>query len=440
MEWYNLTITNDCGGDTLNIIVKTPFKSDGLETDPMVYGLRPSELMQGITQLYNDKSLLITGSRGIGKSSLCYQLQQIMQGDKTILNRCALDISMHKFITINYICTPDDTLETIVYSILNELERELVDCNKKYNLKVKEFDVQIFGFLKAKIENKSNEKEQFVTLVNSFVEVIHSFRETYVDPHINISLDELDQINPEYNIAHFIKAVLEQLDKKGDERFLSFILVGQNCLYNLLYDKQPAFHRLVKHIRLFPLDEENSSYVLDACLKRANICTEILDDAKICFLRLTNGYPYFIQLLGDETFNAMLSRYVRQKNLLTIKLEDVLSGLKNVIICEQQRYEILLEELDDNIKSCILTLASKKVINPPFRFNLKNIEEGLLIEDSINRNKEAKNIVQILINKQVLQELDGKINEDKEFCFQEEIFRVYLFDRINNVNRLSFDD
>ncbi|WP_455714656.1 AAA family ATPase, partial [Anaerosporobacter sp.] len=337
----------------MSIIVKTPFKSDGLETDPMVYGLRPSELRQGIIQLYNDKSLLITGSRGIGKSSLCYQLQKIMQGDNIILNRCGLDISMHEFITINYICTPDDTLETIVYSILNELERKLVDCNKKYKLKLKEFDVQIFGFLKAKIENKSTEKEQFVTLVNSFVEVIHSFRETYVDPHINISLDELDQIKSDYNVAHFLKAVLEQLDKKGEGRFLSFILVGQNCLYNLLYDKQPAFHRLVKHIRLFPLDEENSSYVLDACLKRAKIYTEILDDAERCFLSLTNGYPYFIQLLGDETFNCMLSRYVNKREILTIKLDDVLSGLKNVIICEQQRYEILIEQLDDNIKSCI---------------------------------------------------------------------------------------
>ncbi|WP_455714657.1 hypothetical protein, partial [Anaerosporobacter sp.] len=64
----------------------------------------------------------------------------------------------------------------------------------------------------------------------------------------------------------------------------------------------------------------------------------------------------------------------------------------------------------------------------------------LLIEDSNQINVESKKIVQVLINKQVLQELEVKIDEDKEFCFQEEIFRVYLFDRINNANRLNFDD
>lgn len=78
----------------MSIIIKTPFRSSDLETDPIVYGLRPEELRQGIYQLYNDKSLLITGTRGIGKSSFCYQLQKIIKGDDTLLKRCALEISM----------------------------------------------------------------------------------------------------------------------------------------------------------------------------------------------------------------------------------------------------------------------------------------------------------------------------------------------------------
>lgn len=135
----------------MSIIAKTPFRSSGLETDPIVYGLRPEELRQGIYQLYNDKSLLITGTRGIGKSSFCYQLQKIVKGDDTLLKRCALEISMPKFITVSYVCTPDDTIETIVLSIINDLEEQIEDCREKYKIKTKEFDVSIFGAIKSKI-------------------------------------------------------------------------------------------------------------------------------------------------------------------------------------------------------------------------------------------------------------------------------------------------
>lgn len=76
----------------MSIILKTPFHSNSMETDPLVYGLRPVIIKSTITELFNDKSILITGARGIGKSSLSYQLQRILNGDKIILKRCGIEI------------------------------------------------------------------------------------------------------------------------------------------------------------------------------------------------------------------------------------------------------------------------------------------------------------------------------------------------------------
>lgn len=179
----------------MSIIIKTPFRSSDLETDPVVYGLRPEELRQGIYQLYNDKSLFITGTRGIGKSSFCYQLQKIIKGDDTLLKRCGLEISMPKFITVSYVCTPDDTIETIILSIINDLEAQIEDCAEKYKVKAKEFDVSIFGFFKSKIAIEQTETKKYNTLISSFIEIIHKYTQVYVEPHINIALDELDQVN-----------------------------------------------------------------------------------------------------------------------------------------------------------------------------------------------------------------------------------------------------
>lgn len=420
----------------MSIIAKTPFRSSGLETDPIVYGLRPEELRQGIYQLYNDKSLLITGTRGIGKSSFCYQLQKIVKGDDTLLKRCALEISMPKFITVSYVCTPDDTIETIVLSIINDLEEQIEDCREKYKIKTKEFDVSIFGAIKSKIAIEETETKKYNTLVSSFIEVIHKYAQIYVDPHINIALDELDQVKSHYNIAHFIKVILEQLSRKGDN-YLSFILAGQNSLFNTLHDSQPAFHRIVKHINLWPLDEEYSRDVLKACLKRTEIPTEIEDKCEELFLNITCGFPYNIQLLGNEMFNCMLEKYNSVPNEFIINEKDLLGGLKNVIVSEEQRYAILLEELESNEKGIIFTLADSDASSCPYEFTQESIESGLSIQDDKIRKEEARKMIKSLLNKQIIREVENEITKENRYVFQEEIFRIYLFDRINNERKLS---
>ncbi len=346
---------------------------------------------------------------------------------------------MPKFITVSYVCTPDDTIETIVLSIINDLEEQIEDCREKYRIKAKEFDVSIFGIIKSKIALEETETKKYNTLVSSFIEIIHKYAQIYVEPHINIALDELDQVNPCHNIAHFIKVILEQLNRKGDN-YLSFILAGQNSLFDTLYESQPAFHRIVKHINLLPLDEEYSRDVLQACLKRAEVPTQIESKCEDLFLNITCGYPYNIQLLGSETFNCMLERYNSMPNEFTIIEQDLLGGLKNVIVFGEQRYAILLEKLSSDEKNIVFTLANADVSSCPYEFTQDSIEAGLSIQDSIIRKEETKRVVKELLNKQIIREVENVITSEKRYVFQEEIFRIYLFDRINNERKLSLYD
>ena len=232
----------------MSILLKTPFKMDSLETDPFVFGLRPIVIKKAVTELYNDKSILVTGPRGIGKSSLRYQLQNILQGDNTILERCALNVKMGKYITVEYICSSDDTLKYVVESIIDKFEQQLPEFKFKYELHDMSFDFSIFKVFKTKLNLVKTDENNEVSLSDAFVEVIEKMSEMYVEPHINIAIDELDQLNDKYNIAHFIKIVLEKLNSHGTDS-LSFILVGQDDLYKRLYTQQQAFSRLVKHIK-----------------------------------------------------------------------------------------------------------------------------------------------------------------------------------------------
>jgi len=424
-------------------MLKSPFHSNSMETDPMVYGLRPIIIKIALTELFNDKSILITGARGIGKSSLSYQLQRILNGNEVILTRCGLDNNLSNYIIIDYVCNPDDTLESVVLSIIDKISVKLDEFQSKYKITGIKFDISLFGMITAgiNVENKCNNK--FKTLTESFVYIIKKFCETYVEPHINIVIDELDQLRPEYNIAHFTKVILEKLDREGISA-LSFIFVGQNILFKRLLDQQPAFHRLVKHFALKPLDSENAEYVLDACLRRASVSTYIEGEAKEFLLKMSSGYPYSLQLLGHESFCYMLERFTKIPDKgLTITHKDFMNGLRNALVSEDERFKNKFTSLSDTEQQYIMTMANENSRTIPIVYKFNNIIEGIAIRDIEERKKQAVEVITSLCEKQILIEISKHAMftnwEEKEFSFNEEIFRVYMFYKINNVDEIDYD-
>jgi MoxR-like ATPase len=65
---------------------KSPFKVDKSEKDPNAFGLRTTEIEVCASTLYNNRNILISGPRGIGKSSLGEQLLVALGGEHTLLS------------------------------------------------------------------------------------------------------------------------------------------------------------------------------------------------------------------------------------------------------------------------------------------------------------------------------------------------------------------
>ena len=95
-------------------LLKSPFKANRIETDPRAFGLRPKEIVDSTRALLNDKSVLISGPRGIGKSSLGEQIQTIMKGNNILLKRCHIDSEFPKTLCVYYACGPDISLEQLI--------------------------------------------------------------------------------------------------------------------------------------------------------------------------------------------------------------------------------------------------------------------------------------------------------------------------------------
>jgi|GEM_PF-3045913 len=427
----------------MSIIIKTPFSFDKLATDPLSYGLRESIIKDCIRELYNDKSILITGARGIGKSSLSYQLQNVLSGEDILLKRCSIRIDIPSYIIVDYICTNYDTLESIVMSIVKKLDEQAETFKTKYKVNKMELEFSFFSFFKTKMELENEQQEKQTSLINSFVDVVEKICEIYVEPHINIAIDELDQLDKMHNISHFVKVVSEILNRKGLQ-VLSFIFSGQPIILKNLLEQQPAFHRLVKHVELMPLSNDDSQYVVFACLDKAEINTEISDEAQKLLLNIAGGYPYSLHKLGHEAFNAMINRYPENSCFLKIEVDDVIIGLKNMLMDFTSRFDQILYSLDEGESEALNMLIDEWEKNSPYSNSqlVKKLPATFTQKDISEKIKVSSEVINSLCEKQILIPIKKNAsikyrNQDIIYKFSEESFRIFLSWNKHNIESIN---
>src|SRR5689334_15894417 len=104
------------------ILRKTPFKVNKIESDPDAFGLRPKEIISCSESLYNNRSILTSGPRGIGKSSLGNQMQKVLEGDRTLLERCGITSVFPNTLCLFYACDQGNSLQQLVLDIMYNLE------------------------------------------------------------------------------------------------------------------------------------------------------------------------------------------------------------------------------------------------------------------------------------------------------------------------------
>jgi hypothetical protein len=100
----------------------SPFKVNISENDPKAFGLRTKEIIECSEAIFNYRSLLISGPRGIGKSSLGEQIQIILDGNPTLLKRCNFNATFTSTFCVYYACGPDVSLTQLVTDLISAFE------------------------------------------------------------------------------------------------------------------------------------------------------------------------------------------------------------------------------------------------------------------------------------------------------------------------------
>ncbi|MGI9558378.1 MAG: AAA family ATPase [Thermodesulfobacteriota bacterium] len=266
-----------------------------------------SSLLQ--TKSENPEHFMITGERGIGKTSLLMYLKYVAEGSIKI------EGSALSFLVVETDISHTTTQSNLVHKILAGLNKQLGKSEP-----ARHFLEEAWGFFKRvkvldsgiKDEKEKDEEvlvEEFAYSLAGIVERACNEDKDKIFGNqfdgVLILIDEADNASAELSIGSFCKLLAERLQKQGCNKVL-FGLAGLTDLRQVLLQSHESSLRIFQDIELTRLSPEEVSRVIDICINKSNDNntehTKIKDDAKNELVKFSEGYPHFIQQFGHSAF------------------------------------------------------------------------------------------------------------------------------------------
>ncbi len=282
-----------------------PFVPNGIAYPGMFIG-RDDEIsciQQALFQTKNGnpQHLLLTGERGIGKSSLMFYADLVARGE------IGSGSPNFNFLTVSTDLAGVTSQVGLVKQIARELRSKLRD-QKKLQEKAKvvwEF-LSNWEILGVKYNGRDDELEPD-ELMDDLVRVIGQTIDSDEFDGVVILLDEADSPPVSAELGAFVKVFTERLAKRGRTRLL-LVLAGQSLIVNRLRESHESSLRVFQILEMHPLEPHEMELVVHRGLEIANEKnsekTKIADDACELIASLSEGYPHFVQQFSFSAFQS----------------------------------------------------------------------------------------------------------------------------------------
>lgn len=281
-----------------------PFTPDLPVNDPAKFSGRNTAIESVVDSLYqlangNPKHTIITGDRGIGKSSVLLQAKSFTQGDFTLLNNLGIDpgVSSYNFITAWHDCAPDQTPATLASGILEQLQHEAVSFIKGFKI-----ELNLAGFVT--IAAKDTNQATLTEIVTLFCEELTKFAKKASEAKKNgivLFFDELDSVKQNSGVATFFKLSSEKLARDGIKN-VAFFAAGITGAVQALEKEHGSIYRTLADIPLSRLEPEEVAQILKTGFDKVNCKYDEVVITKI--YALCSGYPEPVHLLGSQILKS----------------------------------------------------------------------------------------------------------------------------------------
>jgi cold shock CspA family protein/predicted AAA+ superfamily ATPase len=338
-------------------IKRNPFTPQDPVTDPKKFAGRRDVLRSAVDSLYNTKNILVTGARGIGKSSLSYQLLYMTEGETELLQKLNIDLGEFHFdfLTGDHRCTGDNTLVDIADGLIANLaSRAGVTTGVEQGKTVSGINLKIF----SSIQEKTSTPITASDLANKFAaEVMRIFLEVKNPPKgICFLIDEVDALRDTTQLGSFLKATVEKFRLDG-HLSTCFIVSGVTGAATSLLMQHQSSARLFEGIELERMSNEELQEVVDITL--ADTGVNIESQASSLMVSLANNFPQPLHLLGYHSFRLNDDDIIGKEDVERAKTYIVQHGLR-------QYYDDKLRSLDSPLMKDIvraISSASSPTVN-----------------------------------------------------------------------------
>lgn len=281
---------------------------------------RRAEIDSVVDSLYqlangNPRHTIITGDRGIGKSSLLMQVKRIAEGDFGLLTKLSINPGMEKydFVCAWHDCAKDQDPANLASGILSQLKTSLEGMLSKVKL---EFNVG--GFLKiSKRDDSVSSVGEIVDLFCS--EISKAAKNASVKSKTGIVLffDELDRANPQSGIATFFKLSAEKLARDGIKN-ITFFAGGITGAIQNLEEDHGSIYRTFKDVPLPRLENSEVTEILRNGFESVGYSFEkcVIDET----FNLSAGFPEPVHLIGSQILKTDTDRHLDQEDLDNTKV------------------------------------------------------------------------------------------------------------------------
>lgn len=262
---------------------------------------------------------IVCGPRGIGKTSFINQINTLTTEPDELLNLLGFasqDTNLN-FAVFKHRATKDDSVATVVSSLVRKMERSINDEGFKSKLsdvldRVK-VNIGVPGVAGAEFQ-LGNPAEISSDLVEA-ISHLWASKEKCHDGVIFV-IDEIDSIAESTSIASFLKVTTEELAETGMDRIV-FYLVGLTGALEKLKLDHPSIGRVFETIELLPMRRSESKEVISRALESIEDDKEYTfsSDAVNRIIEIASGFPHVIHLLSFYAFEHRDTETIDKRDL-----------------------------------------------------------------------------------------------------------------------------
>lgn len=275
------------------------------------------------TKANKGHGFLLTGQRGIGKTSLLNLLKYKAEGYIKVngqnLNFLVVDIDI----------TKDTTQQILIKKIEIALKRKLAKTEK-----TRAVFGEIWSFIGrieaagVKVNTNSTSDNELIfeefcySLADTLNRVTKTTDKSKFDSSYDgllIMIDEADNACPELDLGTFVKLLYERLQKEKTQHLMVGI-AGLPNTKQVLSNSHPSSIRIFDELVLDRLEESDIKYVINRVLEQSKEIngfeTKISERAEKLLINLSEGFPHFIHQYGYCAFDLSDGKKITEKNVI----------------------------------------------------------------------------------------------------------------------------